>query len=309
LSIVCRGDPLYYVQGFKLAFADIEKGRSSFALGRYSLGKMAWYFPAAMFFKTPSAVLIFAIAGIFSLRFKTWRDRIAIIFAPIVYFAAAFNSSMQIGYRHIMPIMPFMAILSGLGFTLIKSGIRNFLGIAAICVILLPSFITLYMTHPYYLAYFNEFAGGSNRGYLYFVDSNLDWGQDIKTLADYLKKKGNPPIILSYFGASRPEYYHIKYSPLGTYMYKLFNGTSENICEMKDILIAVSATNLQGVYYPDKQTFAWLKERKPEFVAGYSIFLYNITADKSAIEKLAELLDRDGRNSEADCLYSRAAKL
>ena len=31
---------------------------------------------------------------------------------------------------------------------------------------------------PNYLAYFNELIGGPRNGYLWLVDSNLDWGQD-----------------------------------------------------------------------------------------------------------------------------------
>ena len=46
------------------------------------------------------------------------------------------------------------------------------------------------------------------------VDSNYDWGQDLKPLGSGLKELGNPPVILSYFGVARPEYYGIKYIPL-----------------------------------------------------------------------------------------------
>ena len=79
-------------------------------------------------------------------------------------------------------------------------------------------------------------------------------------------------------------------------------GTGEDVCRMDRLLLAVSATNLQSTYYPDKHTFDWLKSRKPEFTAGYSIFLYDLTADKEGAVKLAELFDRYGMNREADCL-------
>lgn len=36
--------------------------------------------------------------------------------------------------------------------------------------------------YPHYLAYFNELAGGPRNGYQSLVDSNLDWGQDLKEL-------------------------------------------------------------------------------------------------------------------------------
>jgi len=40
------------------------------------------------------------------------------------------------------------------------------------------------LSHPDYLAYFNEFAGGEPQNIL--VDSDLDWGQDIKRLSTRL---------------------------------------------------------------------------------------------------------------------------
>ena len=57
------------------------------------------------------------------------------------------------------------------------------------------------------------------------------------------------------------------------------------------------------------QTVAeWLKDRRPAYSAGYSIFLYDLTGDKPGLERLAALLDREGLNAEADCLYARAGK-
>ena len=163
----------------------------------------------------------------------------------------------------------------------------------------------LVKTGPYYLAYFNELAGGPDNGYKFLVDSDLDWGQDVKTLASWLKKRGNPPVVLSYFGVARPEYYGIKYLPLGMISNMELSGTGDDICRMDSLLLAVSATNLQSAHYPDKKTFDWLKDRKPDFKAGYSIFLYDLSSDKNAASKLADLFDRNGMNREADCVRER----
>ena len=44
--------------------------------------------------------------------------------------------------------------------------------------------------HPHHLAYFNEIAGGPANGYRHLVDSNLDWGQDLKRLAAWARASG-----------------------------------------------------------------------------------------------------------------------
>ena len=43
---------------------------------------------------------------------------------------------------------------------------------------------------PHYLSYFNEFVGGPAKGYYYLIDSNIDWGQDLIRLHEYLNHQG-----------------------------------------------------------------------------------------------------------------------
>ena len=73
------------------------------------------------------------------------------------------------------------------------------------------------------------------------MDSDLDWGQDVKALSSRLKKEGNPPVVFSYYGAARPEYYGVKYTPLGVISNIELAGTGEDVCRMDRLLLAVSA--------------------------------------------------------------------
>jgi hypothetical protein len=61
--------------------------------------------------------------------------------------------------------------------------------------------------HPSYLAYFNELAGGPDGGWMYLNDSNLDWGQDVKRLAQFLEQQDIEEIHVDYFGPPDPVYY------------------------------------------------------------------------------------------------------
>ena len=56
------------------------------------------------------------------------------------------------------------------------------------------------------------------------------------------------------------------------------------------VLLAVSATNLAGVYLADHAVFRWLESRVPAAVPGHSIFLYDLTRDLDGRSKLAGLL-------------------
>lgn len=303
VAVVYRFDLGLYLEGLWTTLRRLDTGRSSFIMGRHTLTGVWWYFPAALAVKTPLLVLAGSAAGLW-LAFRNFRkDYLWLILPPAVFFAIALTAKVQIGYRHIMPVMPFLAVLTGLALARLPWGKK---GAALAAALLTLNAVSVLRAHPHYLAYFNEAAGGPANGYNLLVDSNLDWGQDVKALAAHLRERGNPPVIFSYFGVARPESYGIGYSPLGIISNAELRGTGVNICGMKEALLAVSATNLQGTYYPDKQTFAWLKERKPGFSAGHSIFLYDLSADAEGLEKLAALLDREGRNDEAECLYKRA---
>jgi 4-amino-4-deoxy-L-arabinose transferase-like glycosyltransferase len=294
-----------YFSGLEGMFKMLDRGRSSFVWGHHYLSGVWWYFPLALGVKTPLAVLALSLAGLAALKSSFKKDYLWLILPPLIYFVLAMNAKVQIGGRHILPIMPFLAVLSGLGAVY---AVKR----KALLVLLVPLLalwvLGLVRTGPYSLAYFNELAGGPANGYKFLVDSNLDWGQDIKSLAAWLGRRGNPPVVLSYFGVARPEYYGMKYLPLGTSSNIELAGTGEDLCRADKVLLAVSATNLQSTYYSDQKTYDWLKSREPVFTAGYSIFLYDLTSDREGAVKLAELFDRNGMNTEAECLYSRIKK-
>ncbi|MEA3307388.1 MAG: hypothetical protein U9Q34_06350, partial [Elusimicrobiota bacterium] len=130
-------------------------------------------------------------------------------------------------------------------------------------------------------------------------------GQDVFELSRYLKGRGNPPIIFAYFGIARPEYYGIKYVPLGIISNVELEGTKEDLCKVNKVLFAISATNLQSVYYRDKETYDWLKDIKPVFRAGYSIFLYDLTDNRDALKKIAGFFGKDSEKNKARCLLKK----
>jgi hypothetical protein len=69
-------------------------------------------------------------------------------------------------------------------------------------------------------------------------------------------------IKLCYFGWTNPAYYGIEYEDLSPQ-------------ETKGD-IAISVTNLQGIYYVDHNRYAWLKNYEPVERIGYSIYVYHI---------------------------------
>jgi len=121
-------------------------------------------------------------------------------------------------------------------------------------------FVSSVLIYPNYLAYFNEIAGGPGNAPDYLTDSNIDWGQDLFQLMDYMEKNKVENLNLVYFGWP----YHALFYPEARY-------DPENI----DGNVAVSVTKLTGIYGGDDK-MRWLLEKEPKAKIGWSIYYYEL---------------------------------
>jgi hypothetical protein len=142
--------------------------------------------------------------------------------------------------------------------------------------------------YPHFLAFFNAAAGGPDNGWRALVDSNLDWGQDLGRLADWLAENDIERVWLSYFGEARPEYYGVNYSGLDSFPPRLMNPLARPFYPHDPApgWYAISATNLQGVHFSNHDQFLYFRDRKPSVKIGYSIFLYKQPASGAPVDLL-----------------------
>lgn len=143
---------------------------------------------------------------------------------------------------------------------------------ALIILLFFWAILTVLSAYPSFLAYFNEIAGGPNNGHKWVVDSNLDWGQDILRLADFVEKNNIKEIKMDYFSGAPAEYY------IKTAKIKSFNREVP-----QKGWLAVSATIYSGACKGDKipcsydgRAYTWLDNIKPYAKIGYSIFVYKL---------------------------------
>jgi hypothetical protein len=158
------------------------------------------------------------------------------------------------------------------------------IGFVAAELLALGLLIETLAAYPNYLAFFNVFAGGSRGGFELLGDSNLDWGQDLKELAKWQKANPNRKLYLSYFGIADPEYYGVRATNLpGGYIFATPRNPPRPPGPGEQAVLAVSATNLQGIYLPEgtpaqpgmRESYRQLLEHEPLAVlGGGSIYLY-----------------------------------
>ena len=286
-----------YADGLSATLFRLSNGRPAYLHGAWSSEGWWWYFPAALLLKTPLALLLVGGLGVWAALRRPRAEAAWLLIPPVGYFIAALTSKTQIGYRHLLPVYPFLCLWAGLGASwLWKRGLAARAVLAAAGVWLAVSVCT---ASPYSLAYFNELARGHGENWL--SDSNLDWGQDLPALARELAARGNPPVVLSYFGTGDPEAYNIHYIPIG-FIANVERTGNAVLTSSSPLYFAISETNLVGTYYSEHHGFDWLRLRRPIAVPGGSIYLYDLTADAEGRARISALLEGAGRSGDARAL-------
>jgi 4-amino-4-deoxy-L-arabinose transferase-like glycosyltransferase len=293
-----------YMLGVLMVIQRSSGGNTGYFLGEVSASGWWHYFPVLFALKEPIPSLILIL---FAFTFSVWlvckklrntncgprtifSDYLALRFAEfsilsfvIFYWIYSMKSPLNIGIRHMLPTMPLIYILT-------TSAVKKIINTSTVKKVLLAALLLWFALEtfsatPYFLSYFNQFGGGIWNGYKYAVDSNYDWGQDLKRLKKFVEK---PPvgenidrIAVDYFGGGNPKYY------LGAKT-QYWRSSYDNPIYENIKWLAVSVNTLQGALgtlhagqtrNPEDE-YQWLPKiknpYKPDFRAGTSIFIYKL---------------------------------
>jgi hypothetical protein len=262
----------YFFRGLHLVVRHNQSGHLTYLNGSINKRGSWKYFPTAITVKTPIGWLL--LLGLAMIRVASAKGKwpgdpreqwlLDILLVPTtVYFAISLLTSINIGIRHLLPIYPFVcAFIASVLF-----GKRQaFPGRALSLIFLLAFVVEASFAYPNYLSYFNAGAGGGRNGYHYLLDSNLDWGQDLKRLKAWLETHDAQPFCLSYFGTVDVSYYGIQHEPLGMLQ------NDANIANL-NCVVAISAEHLFGL---PNSPFSALRTITATDRVGDSIFVYDL---------------------------------
>ena len=301
LTSLLAGIPIFrpiaqYLLGLFMVLQRASGGNTSYFMGEISAAGWKNYFPMVYLIKETLSfhiLLLFSLLfGIWSLfkkpfwqntifRTKKWlKEHLAefsMFLFVIIYWATSLSSNLNIGVRHLLPVFPFTIVLVAFAIlTFVNKGQYSNYKRIVLAFLLIWQAVSVLLVFPHFLAYFNEIAGGAKNGYKFAVDSNLDWGQDLRRLSDWTNEKNIDKIYVDYFGGGNTEYYlKNKFLPWWG---------SRNPNEMpKGSYLAVSATFLQGGRGKSAPNFDqptgyynWLNNYTPVARIGFSIFVYRI---------------------------------
>jgi hypothetical protein len=255
-------------------------GWPAYVLGQRSFQGWWFYFPLLLLVKTPLPLLIGTLIGTACLIKEQRWFVLSALSLPLWMLVGYTRLSLNIGYRHLLPAVPFFALLSACALIALKRRGRRTAWLAGGLLLWLG--LSSLRVYPHYLTYFNEIAGGAQGGIRFFTDSNLDWGQDLKGLGRWMEQEGVEEVHLSYFGSVPPETYGIRYQPLYP---EAALGEPGHFSPMAPApgIYAISATNLTGQYLlSNPSVFSWFWRQEPIATIGHTIWIFEVPPDPDA---------------------------
>lgn len=250
-----------------------DTGHLSFLLGQLRTTGWWYFYLVALATKTPLPLLATGPVGLAILTREGWRARDGwrlapvLLFLTVLVFASGF-SHINIGIRHVLVLYPFLALGGAHAITLAWRKLRSMavrplaiVGSAFVVALVGWQVLTLWTAHPDYLPYFNEAVSHPER---VLVDSDLDWGQDLRRLEWRAAEIRIPQLNLAYRGTA-----DLAREPLPPFVvmppWKPVTGW-----------VAISALAKEH----DPKGYAWLEAYRPIEWIGKTIELYYIPRNR-----------------------------
>jgi hypothetical protein len=255
----------------------------------YSKNGWWWYFPLAFAVKTPLMLIILlliaSVLGVLATKRplearwpvpsrwipaeeKRHEEFLFLIIPMAVFMGMYMTSTINIGHRYLLPIYPFLYVLASrvaAPWPKVKNARIPILVSVISVLAALPGSLLI---HPHYISYFNELVGPSN-GYKYLADSNIDWGQDLLQLKEYLDRANAEVVYIDIAGTIEPEDVGIQYLPIPK--------NHEPINQHFLVAISVNEYLNKTTRYPEGE-YPWLHNEVPIHRIGYSILIYELAA-------------------------------
>lgn len=266
--------PFYYViQKFKEDLAFARNPFPVFFLGNSGLDSHWYYLPVAFILKEPLSFLFF-LAAASGLAFRGRIQFPSWIWVPPLVFFLALLPSLNLGVRYLLPAFPFLFLIAGEGAVWSWSNVSG-KGCGKLWRV-----VTIFLAFwqigsvawndPHLISYFNELVPTDKKIH-YLADSNLDWGQDQKRLAETARQRSWPKVHLAYFGGIDPQVYGLDWQP---WMASDLEGPQPGT------VYAINASFLQlaPMAYPSARPIAtgWIAERAPTGKVGDSWYYFEI---------------------------------
>ena len=252
----------------------------TYLLGQIRPNGHPFYFLIALALKIPVPLQLLMTAGLVLASWAIVRMRLSPhhlfwLVPPVLYMVMASLSGLQLGVRLVLPSLGLLFLSAGMALEQLRSP-RYAMAVPIVLVLWLAGRDV--QRYPHYIAYFNLWSGGPENAIHLLSDSNLDWGQDLRRLAAYVKDHRISKIHLSYFGMDNP-FAYIPENQLEI-VPPPWNAQWAQGAQFvpKPGVYAVSATLLTGQFFAQRYRdyYGRFRKMQPVARAGYSIYIYRV---------------------------------
>jgi hypothetical protein len=274
--------PANFIQGIDTQRYDFECGLPSYLHGQWADHGWWYYYLYALAIKMPLGTWGLALLAVVATVARrdcnaSWRDEMILLlpFFSILIFVSS-QTGFSIHSRYIIPALPFLFVwMSKVGRVFEGKSwqggyVAKRIVVGAAIVWSVGSSLWYY---PHSLSYFNELVGGPMGGPRHLLDSNIDWGQDLFYLKDWLD--AHPEVRLdglAYWGSCPVTIAGIPETPLPP--------TILRSADKQGMKAGWYALSVNYIYGRDRQYRHFLNY-EPVATAGYSIYIYHITPEQT----------------------------
>jgi 4-amino-4-deoxy-L-arabinose transferase-like glycosyltransferase len=249
--------PEYDYGIWKQALIAAKPGRA-YLLGQAWEGARWWFWPGSALVKLPASALIIVLVGLICWRKLPRRavfEGALVLGVPAVALTAFIvPQPRQLGLRYLLPVITLAVVA---GSPAVRLATKAAAGRVALALLLAAQLFWLWESAPRSLAWT---APPFRPGYQAAADSNLDWGQDLYRLRDWVRL--HPRAVVFYFGTVDP-----KAVLQGSRSFSATGGHGRAPAGW----YAVSASHLTDW---SSKSLAWLRAYCPVGLVGDSILVY-----------------------------------
>ncbi len=299
--------PANYLQGLDVQARDFQRGGydanwQSYLMGQWKQGGWWYYYLVGLFVKVPLSIwgmlLIGSLATV--LRRPAQSDRVAgswVGFACLLVPAIAFflivstSTGLNRYVRYALPVLPVLFIGASQIGRMVDFGSHRKPAMALSAFLCGWLVVESVSNAPHHLSYFSAVAGGPEEGHRFLCDSNVDWGQDLTLLQDWLEShpEAKESLHLAYFGAFDPASVGMKFrlpppnprDAVSSHLMKLSPGwhvISKNFLVGHTMPIPDGSDSLQFKFF-GSDAYKYFSSLQPVDRIGHSMLVYHIKPD------------------------------
>lgn len=181
--------PRNFVLGVDYLRYEVESKKWSYLNGEWKNGSWWYYYLVTTAVKTPLPSLLGAFLGVIMIfRHGSPSLRASVLLLCIPSAIAFASVSLQGGFNHhhryVLFIYPALFFLMAGLCSLERNQARWQKLTVSLCIL---STVSSLWVSPHFLSYFNALVGGPNHGWKVLSNSNIDWGQDLLLVDQWLR--------------------------------------------------------------------------------------------------------------------------